>query len=76
MQPSPFTSFTMLLLHSNQKLTLTEVEFEMYFDRVVAVLEDANDEKYRCKKEEKTPWLSDVPGVPDEATSAPVSEED
>jgi len=47
-----FTSATTkLVLHVIQFATLTEAEFEAAFDVVVHLLELANDERYRCRKE-------------------------
>jgi len=49
--PSPFSAFTMLVLHSERKLTLTESQFDDYFDEVLSALERANNEKYRLHQD-------------------------
>lgn len=50
---SPFTAFVMLLLFKQRRVSLKQVEFDLYFDTVVEVLEAANDEKYRLELEPK-----------------------
>jgi len=45
----PFSSFTLLLLFSERKTSLTEREFERHFDVVLEVLDKANNEKFRLK---------------------------
>lgn len=45
----PFTAFAMLVLFTERKLTLTEEQFDGYFDQVLAALEAANNEKFRLQ---------------------------
>lgn len=46
---SPFTAFVMLLLFKQRRVSLDQVTFDLYFDTVVDVLEEANNEKYRLE---------------------------
>lgn len=43
----PFSAFAMLQLFAERKIELTERQFDLYFDEVLAVLEKANDQKFR-----------------------------
>jgi len=49
--PSPFSSFTLLVLFSERKMNLTEKQFDFHFDEVLAALERANNEKFRFTPE-------------------------
>lgn len=49
--PSPFSSFTMLVLFSERKMNLTQKQFDFYFDEVTAALERANNELFRVTPE-------------------------
>lgn len=51
---TPFTAFAMLTLFTEKKLGLTETEFDAYWDEVVALLERANNEKYRLHEKAET----------------------
>jgi len=46
---TPFTALMMLKCHIDKKVRLTEGEFEQAFDQIVALLEEANDCKYRLQ---------------------------
>jgi len=62
--PSPVTSLQLLVLHTQRKITLNEVDFENMFDEVLDALEKANDEKYRCTEKAETPVSpASLPGV-------------
>jgi len=45
---SPFTALSLLMLHKRKLLTISQAEFELSFDTILQVLEEVNDEKYRC----------------------------
>lgn len=49
--PSPFSSFTMLVLFSERKMNLNQKQFDFYFDEVTAALERANNELFRITPE-------------------------
>jgi len=38
----------MLLLHKQRRVTLHVQDFDLFFDTILELLEDANNEKYRC----------------------------
>jgi len=48
--PSPFTAVSMLLLFKQRRVELSEQDFNLYFDTLLELLEDLNDEKYRVQK--------------------------
>jgi len=41
----------MLCLHKQHRVELTVQDFELYFDTLLELLEEANNERYRLKKE-------------------------
>jgi len=45
--PTPLSSFTLLVLHTERKLTLSEKDFDHHWDQVTDALERANNERYR-----------------------------
>lgn len=47
----PQSSLALLEMFSQRKLTLTQKEFDDHFDSVLAVLEAANEEKFRLTPE-------------------------
>jgi len=49
--PSPFSSFSMLVLFSERKMNLTQKQFDFYFDEVTSALERANNELFRVTPE-------------------------
>lgn len=48
---SPYTALAMLVLFKGGKMPLTESAFDECVDRLVALLEDCNDERYRLTKD-------------------------
>jgi len=51
--PSPFTALSMLLLFKQRRVELTHQDFDLHFDTLVEVLEEVDNEKYRCEEERK-----------------------
>jgi len=49
--PSPHTALAMLLLFKQRRNELTLQEFDLYFDTILEVLEETNNERYRLEKE-------------------------
>lgn len=52
---SPTTAFQMLLLFLQKRVELTHDELDAYQDRVIQVLEDLNNERYRAANSEELP---------------------
>jgi len=46
---TPFTAIAMLVMHTEKKCRLTEGEFELAFDTILSLLEEANNNKYRLQ---------------------------
>jgi len=49
--PSPFTATSMLLLFKQRRIELNEQDFNLYFDTILEMLEEVNNERYRLEKE-------------------------
>lgn len=45
--PSPYTAVSMLLLFKQRRIPLNHQEFDLYFDTILEVLEEVNNERYR-----------------------------
>jgi len=71
---SPFTAVAMLLMFKQQRVTLTESQFDLYVGTIVELLEEVHDDRYLLEKEERDTWPTDASAIQDEppATSAPV----
>lgn len=50
---SPAACLELLELHSERRLTLPLAEFEEFFDKVLLVLEAANNERFRAIADEE-----------------------
>jgi len=50
--PSPFTAIAMLLLFKQRRVPMTRQDFDLYFDTILEVLEEVNNERFRLEKEE------------------------
>lgn len=46
---SPFSSVSLLTLFVKRRITMTEETFDKAFDGLTALLEDANNERYRLR---------------------------
>jgi len=46
---SPFSAVSLLALFARGKITMTEETFDKAFDGLTALLEDANNERYRLR---------------------------
>jgi len=45
----------MLLLHKQGRVTLHVQDFDLYFDTILELLEETNNEKYRCLHSDVSP---------------------
>lgn len=70
--PSPHTAVAMLLLHKQRRLTLELQDFDLYFDTILELLEETNNEKYRCRHSDVSP----APVRVSPADPSPVSDVD
>lgn len=60
----------MLLLFKQRRVALDLQDFDLYFDTLLELLEEANNEKYRCRSD-----VSPAPVSVVAADSPPVSDE-
>jgi len=49
--PSPYTAVSMLLLFKQRRIPLNAQDFDLYFDTLLELLEEVNNEKFRVQKE-------------------------
>lgn len=60
----------MLLLHKQRRVTLALQDFDLYFDTILELLEEVNNEKFRCHTPVSPDRVSVVPAAP-----SPVSDD-
>jgi len=66
---SPYTALCQLLMFKRGIWRLTVAEFDAAFDRILEVLEEVNNERFRCTDEDSQ---TDAQAVSLEADFAPV----
>jgi len=49
-KPSPYTALSLLLLFKQRRIPLTVTEYDMYFDTILELLEDVNNERFRLEE--------------------------
>lgn len=52
--PSPYTAVSMLLLYKQRRIPLNTQEFDLYFDTLLEVLEEVNNERYRLDDQKES----------------------
>jgi len=54
-QPSPLTSLCMLLMFKQRRIGLARADYDLYWDTIIAALEECNNETFRLEDEPVTP---------------------